>query len=85
MLSKLFTVALLVGASFVPAMASEAAVSTKSDSALMVPSQRTTDVPKSTCKSAAQAILIAEKKNPGWKVVNVKELSKVWHLTLKQK
>ena len=76
-LSKLFTVALLVGASFVPVMASEAAVSTKPDSALMVPSQRTTNVPKSTCKSAAQAILIAERKNKGWKVVNVKELSTV--------
>ena len=85
MLSKLFTVALLVGASFVPVMASEAAVSTKSDSALMVPSQRTVAISKISAKSASQAILIAEKKNPGWKVVSVKEHSQDWGLTLKQK
>jgi hypothetical protein len=47
-------------------------------------SQRTTSVSKSSCPTAAQARIKAEKANPGWKVVNIKELSKVWHLTLKK-
>ncbi len=47
-------------------------------------SQRTTSVSKSSCPTAAQAKIKAEKANPGWKVVNIKELSKVWHLTLKK-
>ena len=47
-------------------------------------SQRTTSVSKSSCPTAAQARIKAEKSNPGWKVVNIKELSKVWHLTLKK-
>ena len=47
-------------------------------------SQRTMSISKLTCPSAAQAILKAEKKNPGWKVVNCKELSKSWSLTLKK-
>lgn len=46
--------------------------------------QRTVSISKLTCPSAAQAILKAEKKNPGWKVVNCKELSKSWSLTLKK-
>ncbi len=46
--------------------------------------QRTVSISKLTSPTAAQAILKAEKKNPGWKVVNCKELSKSWSLTLKK-
>ena len=47
-------------------------------------SQRTTAVSKASCPSAAQARIKAEKANPGWRVVSIKELSKVWHITLKK-
>ena len=47
-------------------------------------SQRTTSVSKASCPSAAQARIKAEKANPGWRVVSIKELSKVWHITLKK-
>ena len=47
-------------------------------------SQKTASFSKSSCPTAAQARIKAEKANPGWKVVNIKELSKVWHLTLKK-
>lgn len=47
-------------------------------------SQRTTAVSKASCPTAAQARIKAEKANPGWRVVSIKELSKVWHITLKK-
>ncbi|MCH2183465.1 MAG: hypothetical protein MK108_15815 [Mariniblastus sp.] len=46
--------------------------------------QRTVSISKLTSPSAAQAILKAEQKNPGWKVVRCKELSQSWLLTLKK-
>ena len=46
--------------------------------------QRMVSIPKSSSPSAAQAQLAAEKKNPGWKVVNIKELSKSWSITMKK-
>ena len=46
--------------------------------------QRTTSVSKASCPTAAQARIKAEKANPGWRVVNIKEMSKVWHITLKK-
>ena len=39
---------------------------------------------KMTCPTAAQARLKAENKYPGWKVVNIKSLSKSWLVTMKK-
>jgi hypothetical protein len=46
--------------------------------------QRTVAISKLTSPTAAQAKLKAEKKNPGWKVVKIKELSKSWSITMKK-
>lgn len=46
--------------------------------------QRLVSISKATSPTAAQAKLKAEKKNPGWKVVKIKELSKSWSITMKK-
>jgi hypothetical protein len=43
---------------------------------------RTYNVSKQQAASAAQAILIAERANPGWKVQSVKELGIGWHMLM---
>ncbi len=47
--------------------------------------QRLVPIPKLSCKSAAEAILRAESKNPGWKAVKVTETKIAWNVTLKMK
>jgi hypothetical protein len=47
-------------------------------------SQKLVSISKATSPTAAQAQLKAEKKFPGWKVVNIKELSKTWSITMKK-
>lgn len=44
--------------------------------------QRTVAISNNSANTSAQAILVAEKKNPDWKVVNVKEHSKHWGITM---
>jgi hypothetical protein len=46
--------------------------------------QKLVSISKATSPTAAQAQLKAEKKYPGWKVVNIKELSKSWSITMKK-
>ena len=48
-------------------------------------SQRTVAISKLTCQSAAQAVMKAERANPGWKAVNVKEHKHHYGVTLKKK
>jgi hypothetical protein len=43
---------------------------------------RTYNVTKQQAPNSAQAILLAEKANPGWKVQSIKELGNVWHMTM---
>ncbi|MEY4568244.1 MAG: hypothetical protein RLY14_3214 [Planctomycetota bacterium] len=43
---------------------------------------RTYNVSKQQAATAAQAILIAERANPGWKVQSVKELGIGWHMLM---
>ena len=50
----------------------------------LMSANRTVSISKSSSPTAAQAQLAAEKKNPGWKVVNIKELSKSWSITMKK-
>ena len=50
----------------------------------IISSQRIYSVSKATCPNSSCAVFKAQKANPGWTVVNIKELSKVWHLTLKK-
>jgi len=47
-------------------------------------SQKLVSISKATSPTAAQAQLKAERKYPGWKVVNIKELSKSWSITMKK-
>jgi len=44
---------------------------------------RTVNISKSTCPNSSCAVLKAEKANPGWKVVSIKEMSATWHITMK--
>jgi hypothetical protein len=50
----------------------------------VIASQRIYSVSKATCPNSSCAVFKAQKANPGWTVVNIKEMSKVWHLTLKK-
>jgi len=50
----------------------------------IISSQRIYSVSKATCPNSSCAVFKAQKANPGWTVVNIKEMSKVWHLTLKK-
>jgi len=74
----LLVVCIIASAQTLPANAN-----TKVTSPVLL-AQRLVAISKSSCPTAAQAQLKAEKKNPGWKVTNIKELSKVWHITMKR-
>jgi hypothetical protein len=85
MLKQLFTAAILACISLTPAYSVKASNDSIAGINAMIPSQRTVAISKISAKSASQAILLAERKNPGWKVVNVKEHSQHWGITMKQK
>lgn len=62
------------------------ATSSEADNEVLVfVGQRLVPIPKLSCKSAAEAILRAESKNPGWKAVRVTETKIAWNVTLKKK
>ena len=80
-----FAVILLSCLSFAPVASLHALDSSVVEVSILVPSQRTMSISKSSARSAAQARVIAERKNPGWMVVSIKERSKSWGITLKKK
>ncbi len=84
MLMKFSTLVLLACTSIAPIGLSETAHSAETAVSLLAPSQRTVAISKISAKTSSQAILIAERKNPGWKVVKIKEHSKHWGITMKK-
>ena len=81
---KFPTLVLLVCASIAPIGLLEAAHSPEPVASVLAPMRRTVAISKISAKTSSQAILIAERKNPGWKVVKVKEHSKHWGITMKK-
>ncbi len=78
------TLVLLACASIAPIGLTEAAHSVEPTVLVLAPMQRTVAISKISAKTSSQAILIAERKNPGWKVVKIKEHSKHWGITMKK-
>ncbi len=78
------TLVLFVCASIAPVGLTEGAHSVEPTVSASAPMQRTVAISKISAKTSSQVILIAERKNPGWKVVKVKEHSKHWGITMKK-
>jgi len=86
MLRELSFLIVLACASLLPIGISEIAHSAEQSAVALAPMQRTVAISNNSANTPVQAILIAEKVNPGWKVVNVKEHSKHGRITMnKQK
>jgi hypothetical protein len=81
---KFSTLVVLACASIAPVGLLEAAHSPEPVVSVLAPMQRTVAISKISAQTSSQAILIAERKNPGWKVVKVKEHSKHWGITMKK-
>ena len=81
---KISTLLLVAGICFAPIGLAQVAYAAELSISVPVPSQRTVAISKISAKTSSQAILIAERKNPGWKVVNIKEHSKHWGITMKK-
>ncbi|MDG2381226.1 MAG: hypothetical protein P8N76_06095 [Pirellulaceae bacterium] len=81
---KISNLVLLACASIIPIGLEKIAHAAEPEVSVLVSSQRTVSIPKTSAKTASRAILIAEKKNPGWKVVKIKEHSKHWGVTMKK-
>ena len=79
------TLVLLACASIAPIGLLEAAHSVEPTVSVLAPMQRTVAISKISAKTSSQAILIAERKNPGWKVVKIKEHTKHWGITMKKR
>lgn len=85
-MKRLLKVAVIIGSClFGMAMGGQVFAPPIHNEVAAIPGQRLVPIPKLSCKSAAEAILRAESKNPGWKAVKVTETKIAWNVTLKMK
>ena len=82
---SLSVLAVLVSITFLPIGSLTVAQCGESNIEAFVPAQKIVAISKISAKTSAAAILIAEKKHKGWKVVKIKEHKKHWGITMKKK